>query len=366
MNTPLITVAELQKMLEEGAAITILDVRPQSQREEWFIAGSKYEDAYSALQVGDKSVFNNIRLPNTPVVTVCAAGKTSMVAADILNEQGYQAFSLEGGMKAWNYAWNTAELITEDIQIIQVRRVAKGVLSYIVAAGNEAAVIDAALDPQVYIDLAIQHNWKIKYVMDTHVHADYISRTRELAAATGASLYFSNNADVAYDFFPLGDSQTLHLGNIVIKGMLTPGHTPESISYLVDNKYLLSGDTLFVEGVGRPDLKADKEQAVQKAARLYESLQKIISLDDTVFVLPAHTSGTVAFDSVIIGGSITSLKEKIALLGLSKEDFIEQTISRIPPTPPNYVEIAALNKAGNHNGINPADLEAGANRCAVS
>lgn len=368
MDNGKITVAELQKMFEEGTQVNVLDVRPADQRAEWEIAGSIYENAYEGLKQGDQNILNHLDLPKTvPVVTVCAAGFTAAKATAILNSKGYSAFTLEGGMKAWNYAWNTAELKDENLTIIQVRRVAKGCLSYVIGSENEAIVVDASLDPEVYQQIAAKHNWTIRYVMDTHIHADYISRTIELAKVTEAIQLFTANAEVEYDFTPLSDRDTVPFGNSNLSAVFTPGHTPESISYLLNEKYLLTGDTLFSDGVGRPDLKANADQALQKAGHLFTSIEKILSLSSQdLLILPAHTSGTVAFDAKIIGDKLSRLSVEIKLLGLPKDEFIAQTISRIPEAPANYLQIAELNKKGNYEGINPADLEAGANRCAVS
>lgn len=368
MENGKITVAELQKMLEDGKPVNVLDVRPEDQRAEWKIAGSIYENAYDGLKRGDQNILDHMNLPKmVPVVTVCAAGVTAAKATAILNEKGYSTYTLEGGMKAWNYAWNTAEIEDENLTIIQVRRVAKGCLSYVIGSENEAVVIDASLDPQVYQEIAARHNWKIKYVMDTHIHADYISRTIDLAKATNTIHLFAENAEVEYSFTPLSDRDVIPFGSGGVTAVFTPGHTPESISYLVNDRYLLTGDTLFTDGVGRPDLKADAEQAIQKAGQLFNTLGKILSLSkEDLLILPAHASGTIAFDGKIIGDKLSRLSVEVELLGLPKEEFVAQTIARIPEAPANYLQIAALNKKGNHEGINPADLEAGANRCAVS
>ena len=368
MSAPKISAQELQKLLEEGREVFVLDIRPKEQRDEWKIEGSHYKDAYKALNEGDNSILDDINIPqNIPVVTVCAAGRSSQIAAEALKEKGFDAHSLEGGMKAWNYAWNIAEVVDDNITIVQVRRVAKGCLSYIIGSEGEAIVVDASLDPQVYLEIAAEHNWTIKYVTDTHIHADYISRTIELAKATGAQHLFTENAEVDYDFTPLKDREIITLGSARLTAVHTSGHTPESISYLINNNYLLTGDTLFIDGVGRPDLKADQQQGIQKAGQLYESLNKIFTLSkDDLLILPAHTSRPIAFDKIPIAGKLSVLRNNIDLLKFPKADFVEQIVNRIPPTPPNYLQIAALNKAGNYAGVNPADLEAGANRCAVS
>lgn len=371
MNDSTISVQELQMLLNENKPVFILDVRPQPEREEWHIPGSFHKDAYEQLKLGNESVLDEVPIPeNMPVVTLCAAGKTSKIAADILNKNGYAAYSLEGGMKAWNYAWNTAELMMADsnVKIIQLRRVAKGCLSYIVGSGNEAIVVDASLDPEVYLRIAKDQNWNLKYVMDTHIHADYLSRTRKLAADSGAKHIFIEEAEgnVEYPFIPVKDQQLLSFGSAALKILHTPGHTPESTSYLINGKALLTGDTLFTDGVGRPDLKADQQEAVRKATSLFESLERILSLPADTLVLPAHISHAVSFDGKMVQGHLTELKDRLELLNLSKEQFIEATLNRIPPAPPNYLTIADLNRKGSFEGQNPADLEAGANRCAVA
>lgn len=359
---------QLKSWLDSGKDVFILDVRPQEQREEWHIAGSIHLDAYKRLNDGDMSVLDEITIPNdVPVVTVCAAGRTSSIAANELRKKGINAYSLNGGMKEWNFAWNAAEITIGDVTLIQVRRVAKGCLSYIIGSRNEAIVVDASLDPKVYTTIAAEHNWTIQYVLDTHIHADYISRTIELAEATGAVHLFSKNADVSYTYAPLSDGDIITFGSAKLIAVFTPGHTPEGFSFQINNSFLLTGDTLFIDSVGRPDLKADHEQGMKKAEQLFFSIRRLLTLGtDDLLVLPAHTSGYIGFDGRIVGEKLSNLSAKIELLQLEKEAFVQQTMRRIAPTPPNYLQIAALNKAGNHEGVQLADLEAGPNRCAVS
>ncbi|HET9278434.1 MAG TPA: rhodanese-like domain-containing protein, partial [Flavitalea sp.] len=127
----------LRTWLENGDPIFVLDIRPSSQREEWQIPGSHYLDAYKRLNEGDKSVLDEIEIPeNAKVVTVCAAGRTSQIAAEALREKGFDACSLEGGMKAWSKAWNIAQKLFPDFEVLQVRRTGKGCLSYIVYSDN--------------------------------------------------------------------------------------------------------------------------------------------------------------------------------------------------------------------------------------
>ncbi|CAD5264812.1 MULTISPECIES: MBL fold metallo-hydrolase [unclassified Imperialibacter] len=369
MDGNTISAKDLQKILSSHEPVFVLDVRPQSQRDEWHIPGSTHRDAYSQLNGGDYTVLDDVVVPpHTPVVTLCAAGKTSLIAADVLRKKGIRAYSLEGGMKAWNFAWNTAEinLSKTDLQIIQVRRAAKGCLSYVIGSGGEAAVVDASLDPEVYLNLAKANDWQIRYVMDTHVHADYLSRTRELAAASGAKHLFIKDAEVDYTFTPVMDGDKINLGQTNIEIIHTPGHTQESTSYLLEGRALLTGDTLFTDGVGRPDLKANRAEAMQKAGQLYDSLQRLLKLSGDTIILPAHISKPVSFDEKAIKGVLADLHGSLDLLQFSKEQFVEASLQRIPATPSNYLTIAELNKKGIFAAHQPSELEAGANRCGIA
>ncbi|MFZ6010363.1 MAG: MBL fold metallo-hydrolase [Bacteroidota bacterium] len=362
-----ISVSLLASWLEKKTPVAVLDVRPKKEREEWAIPGSIHADVYDKLKAGDASALDQIELDiNIPVVTVCAAGKTSLIAADLLKHKGFEVYSLEGGMKAWNFAWNTAELMLNDVKVIQVRRSSKGCLSYVVGSGKEALVIDAALDPQVYVELAQSHGWSIKYVTDTHIHADFISRTRELAKATLAEHLLIGSAAVSYPFTTVDDGASINVGTAKVQVIHTPGHTPESTSFKLNNDALFTGDTLFVDGVGRPDLKADQDEVIKRSKLLYNSLHKLLKLNPKMLVLPAHLATAVPFNGRLIAESIEALGHKLDMLNMTESDFVQYTTSRIPPTPPNYLTIATLNKQGSYEGYTPADLEAGANRCAIA
>ncbi|MBS1505991.1 MAG: MBL fold metallo-hydrolase [Bacteroidetes bacterium] len=362
-----IDISILSSWLEKKKPVTVLDVRPKTEREEWSIPGSVHADVYDKLKAGDTNALDHIELNiGIPVVTVCAAGKTSLKAAELLKDKGFEVYSLEGGMKAWNFAWSTAEVVLNDVKIIQIRRSSKGVLSYIIGSDDEAIVIDAALDSHVYLDLANKNGWTIKYVTDTHIHADYLSRTRELAKASIATHVLIDAANVEYGYSPVSNGDYLHFGKAALEVIYTPGHTMESTSFRLGDDAIFTGDTLFVDGVGRPDLKADQDEAIKRSRLLYASLQRLLTLNPKTFVLPAHLATAVPFDGKLISETIENLKDKLDMLKLKESEFVKYTTSRIPPTPPNYLTIASLNKQGSYDGHIPADLEAGANRCAIA
>ncbi|QKX06697.1 MBL fold metallo-hydrolase [Aquimarina sp. TRL1] len=367
MTDTLISVEELRTKLENKERIQVIDIRPLEEREEWKIPGSVHVDVYHQLKSGKEDVFSTMDfLKDETVVTVCAAGKTSLIAMEQLRKKGVKAYSLEGGMRSWTRAWNTA--ITEDkhLKIIQVRRTGKGCLSYIIGSDGEALVIDPSLDIEVYISIAKNNNWKITHVLDTHIHADHFSRAKRLAATVKAQLLMPPNTALQYPYEKIQDQQLISFGLTNIQAIATPGHTSDSFSYLLQEKYLFSGDTLFTKGVGRPDLKANTDQAKIKAGILYDSLQKILSLSKEIIVFPGHISEPVSFDGKTIANSLGNIIDTVPLLTLEKQLFVQALLANIPLTPPNYEKIVALNYKGDIKERELIGLEAGANRCAIS
>lgn len=357
----------LRTWLETGKEVSILDIRPIQERTEWFIPGSVYYNAYDKLKANNHDALQGLHLDKTvPVVTICAGGKTSMIAASLLQRQGFEAYSLQGGMKGWSLSWNTAKLSFPDFEIIQFRRTGKGCLSYLIASNKEAIIIDASLPVEAYQEILVKEKFTLKHVIETHIHADHLSRSKQLAESNNATLHLPVPNKVNFDFVPVTDKTVFQTGNISIKAIQTPGHTLESTSYLINEKVLLTGDTLFTNGVGRPDLKANNDEAMQKSKMLFQSLQKLLALNENIIVLPAHTSQPVEFDNNPIQTTIRSIKQNVAMLQLKEDAFINTILQRIPPTPANYLSIAEKNIKGDFGDINPVDLEAGANRCAIS
>jgi len=359
--------ATLRNWLENGRPVTILDIRPISERTEWFIPGSIYLNAYDKLKANNRDALQGVHLDKTvPVVTICAGGKTSLIAADLLQKQGFEAYSLKGGMKEWSMSWNTAKISFPDFEIIQFRRTGKGCLSYLISSKNDAIAVDASLPIETYQEMLQRNKLSLKHVVETHIHADHLSRAKLLAETSNAILHLPVPNKVNFDFVAVTNTTVFQIGNITIKAIQTPGHTPESTSYLIDDKVLLTGDTLFINGVGRPDLRSGNDEAMQKSKMLYQSLQKLLALDENIIVLPAHTSQPVDFDNIPIQTTIGSIKQNVAMLRLSEEEFVNTILQRIPPTPANYQSIVEKNLKGDFSDINPVDLEAGANRCAIS
>jgi glyoxylase-like metal-dependent hydrolase (beta-lactamase superfamily II)/rhodanese-related sulfurtransferase len=358
----------LRDWLEAHQSVVVLDVRSDEDRAQWAIAGSLHINAYEALKAGQPGALADAILPHDrPVVTVCNTGRISQTAAAILADRGFDARSLVGGMQAWSLAWNTAyiPLVDSTFRVIQVRRTGKGCLSYVVASESEAAVIDPSLPADVYVTLAHRGEWTIRHVLETHIHADHLSRARELANQTGAALHLPAQQRAKFPFIAVAEGDRLQIGNATLAAIHTPGHTGESTSFVLNEAAVFTGDTLFTNGVGRPDLHANAEAACQRARAVFQSLLRLQALPSTLLVLPAHASEPIAFDGQPIGASLGDVSSWLSAWLASESGFVDRITSKLPPTPPNFIRIVELNESGDLPGIDPTDLEAGANRCAV-
>ncbi len=233
--------------------------------------------------------------------------------------------------------------------------------SYIVAGNGEAAVVDPKRDFDTYLDYAAANSLKITRILETHIHADYASGALELARATGAELWLSKY-DTGEDFeyaFPhreFGDGDELRLGDLLIKPLFTPGHTPEHLSFILHDLKrgphplaLLSGDFLFVGSLGRPDLLGEKAKR-RLAEQLYESMkQRIATLPDGVEVFPAHGAGSMCGSGMGDQPMSTLGYERLNNMFFGhtdREKFIEHILSTVPPFPDYYRRMKRVNSAG--------------------
>jgi glyoxylase-like metal-dependent hydrolase (beta-lactamase superfamily II) len=359
----------LRTWLDEQRPVTVLDIRDDASRAQWAIPGSVHVNAYDALREGRPGILGTTELPrDRPIVTICNAGRVSQTAADLLVERGLDARSLTGGMKAWSLAWNDAEVPTAQAgpRVIQVRRTGKGCLSYVVGSKGQALVIDPSLPIEIYLDIVRRKGWTLRHVLDTHIHADHLSRARQLATASGATLRLPDQRRVRFSFEPVHEGDTIELGDSRLTVIDTPGHTDESVSYLLGGAIAFTGDTLFVRGVGRPDLHAAPAEAERRARTLFTSLNRLRGLAPDTIVLPAHTGDPVPFDRKAITARLGDLETWLAGWLSLEQAFVDRLLARVPPTPPNFSSIVGLNEAGEQPLGDPTDLEAGANRCAVA
>jgi glyoxylase-like metal-dependent hydrolase (beta-lactamase superfamily II) len=363
MTSAAISASDLRTLLEQGRPLTIVDIRRPDDRE-WTIPGSVAIDAYDAVNAGQLGALADLAFDARPAVMVCGRGGTARRAAELLRAQGVDALTLDGGMHAWSTAWNTAHATVGGCEIVQVRRTGKGCLSYMVASNDAAVVIDASLAPDVYDELLRTLGWRLVAVVDTHIHADHLSRSRDLAEMAGAPLYLPANDRVRFGFRALNDLDRIQIGRSQLVAWRTPGHTAESTTYVLDNLASFTGDSLFIDGVGRPDLHGSKAQARANAALLYSSLGRLLQLPPSTLVFPGHVAAPIPFDNVQLSSTIDRAG-RMPLLRMTEAQFVSAVTERMPPLPANHERIIAANEVGEWPQ-GAQDLEAGPNRCAIS
>ena len=243
------------------------------------------------------------------------------------------------------------------VQQIYTNCLAQG--AYYISHNGEAAIIDPLRETQPYLDLLKQNNDTLKYIFETHFHADFVSGHVDLAKATNAQIVFGPNAQTTYKSYNAKDNEEFKIGGLTLKALHTPGHTLESTTYLlldVNNKphCIFTGDTLFIGDVGRPDL-AIKSTLTQEdlAGMLYESLRnKILPLPDDIIVYPAHGAGSSCGKNMSKETFDTLGNQKkvnYALQNISKNEFIAELTSGILPPPQYFVKNANLNMKGYKN-----------------
>jgi hydroxyacylglutathione hydrolase len=228
--------------------------------------------------------------------------------------------------------------------------------SYLIGSGGVAAVVDPQRDVGIYIEDAIRQGLRIEHVIETHLHADFISGHRELAALTGAQIYLGAQAAARFPHVPVHDGDEVRFGDCILRFLETPGHTLESISIVVTDTAqspgphaVLTGDTLFIGDVGRPDLAPDRTPQ-QLAGLLYDSLQtKLLTLPDSVLVYPAHGAGSLCGRQMSSEKSSTigqQRAENFALRAKTREEFVRLLTAELPERPGYFALDAEINRSG--------------------
>jgi hydroxyacylglutathione hydrolase len=228
--------------------------------------------------------------------------------------------------------------------------------SYLLASRGEAIVVDPQRDVDIYLKAAEERQVKIRHIFETHLHADFVSGHQELAARTGAKIYIGANADAKFPHVAVRDGFELRVGSVLLKVLDTPGHTLESICLVItdeekspDSWAVLTGDTLFLGDVGRPDLSPTHTPA-QLGGMLYESLhRKLLALADDVLVYPAHGAGSLCGRNMRAERSSTIGTERLTNYALqikSKDEFVRQLTSNLPTRPEYFLQDAEINRRG--------------------
>ena len=368
------TAADVARKVIDNKELFILDVRNADAFADWKIDGHKFEYLnipYFELLDGVEEI-----LPQIPtdkdILVVCAKEGSSIMVAEMLSDAGLDVAYLEGGMKSWSMYLEPIKVgdLAGGGELYQFVRLGKGCLSYMVISEGEAAIIDAVRFTDVFTNFAKEKNVTIKHVFDTHLHADHISGGRYIAAETGATYYLppKDAEEVVFEYTALEDGLTVQIGvsKIDVGALYSPGHTIGSTSFIVDGKYLLTGDILFIDSIGRPDLAGLAEDWV---GDLRDTLYKRYrELAEDLIVLPAHfmiieelnTDGTVA-------KRLGDLFAENHGLNIDNEaEFRSIVTDNLPPQPNAYQQIRHVNMGK----ITPdhdeqTEMEIGPNRCAV-
>jgi glyoxylase-like metal-dependent hydrolase (beta-lactamase superfamily II)/rhodanese-related sulfurtransferase len=378
---------DLKNKMDSGENLYILDVRTPEEYKSWKISYDKHVEP-SLVPLDKLSSAEQIK--NIPkdmeVITVCSHGMRSKMAAEYLSQLGYNVKSIRGGMVAWNKVNDLALIPSKadvNLKIWQIRRISKGCMTYLISYFNYAVIIDPPCSSVASIyELAKKNNLRIKAVIETHRHADHLSASMTIAKETGASIYLSpleeyvtgqamaNRLEMTF----LNDGQRIEISNgLSLSAIHTPGHTVGSISFKLEalsggnehderEIFLFSGDTLFVDGIGRPDLH-DKVDEFSRT--LFLTYKKLASLPDDAIVLSSHYSKSMKHEDPIFK-TIGEIKAYVKAFRMDENEFVSYVTSSIPPQPVNYKRILRLNKdLLLCNNLHLDDLEAGPNSCGI-
>ncbi|MFC4248219.1 rhodanese-like domain-containing protein [Natribaculum luteum] len=380
-----ITTGELRNKLDRDDDFTLFDTRDEESYNDWRIneaVNVEYSGSDDEL-VGDFDQYREELDEDDEIVTICATGRSAGMFAEYLEDEGFENVeTVDGGMESWSLAYDVVPIATknDDVVILQLQRRAKGCLGYLIGSkrAGKAALVDVTRATDVFLDAASEYGLDVVRVLDTHIHADHISRGRELADDLGVPYHLGQPAetrDPDVEFDGLEPNETVSVGPIDIKAVHTPGHTTGMTSYLVDDEALLTGDTLFVESIGRTELQFAGEDAKSGARVQYETLHhKILTMPDDVKVLPGHFSLTDDGEYIDVTpglpmfGTVGDIRTGNEILNLDEEEFVEHMFDNLPSKPPNYETVIATNlgEYEPEDEDEESELELGPNRCAAT
>ena len=359
----------------DGTELFVLDVRNEKDFDEWKIEGQNVHILnipYFDLLESVDSVLEQIP-EGKPLLVVCAKEGSSMFIAEQLAEAGRTNISyLAGGMKSWSEYLEPVKVadLKGGGELYQFVRIGKGCLSYAVLSAGEAALIDTSRMIDQYKSFLQGKGAKVVHTIDTHLHADHISGGRILADEYNATYHLppKDASEVTFAYEKLEEGKDIFVGKerIVVQPVYSPGHTIGSTSFIIDNRFLLSGDILFIESIGRPDLAGLAEDWVGDLRETLYSRYKKLSPD--LIVLPAHFGKiTEIGKGGLVSSRLGDLYERNPGLKIEDEDQFRKTVTEnLPPQPNAYKEIRQTNMGRIHpNEDEQREMEIGPNRCAV-
>lgn len=369
-----ITPRELYDGITTGSIPLILDVRNQDEFATWQVEGTKPVPTKNLpIWMAVEHIDDLITEVPEDTVVVCAHGNGSGLLLDMLADEGVQARNLEGGTAAW------AELLVpEPLSCLpdgvvgwQILRPSKACLSYLIGVpGKDSIVVDPARFPDPYIELAAREGMTITHVIDTHVHADHVSGGPELADKVGAAYHLpleDAGGSIPWPNEPLVDGTEIDLGGHTVAtfAIKMPGHTPGTTCVHIPGHLLLTGDTVFVRGVGRPDLTG---KADELARELYYTVnEKLRPLEPGTTVLPAHWSSAEEMgEDGMVKTTLAKVFESTLLNEADLVKFVEEIVGTLPSAPDFYDTIREVNSGKQVSAEEIETLEIGKNQCAAS
>jgi glyoxylase-like metal-dependent hydrolase (beta-lactamase superfamily II) len=380
------TPTDLRRRLADGDPVTLLDVRDRTEIERWRIEAPSYHHVpymkfVAAGVTGDVADL----LPDDvrePVVVVCPRGEASAEVANQLVDAGIDAENLAGGMEAWARLYDRLEVATTGgATVYQYRRPASGCLGYAVVADGEMAAIDplrAFADR--YVDDAAELGVTLTYAIDTHVHADHVSGVRALASRGATPVLprgtLERGVADAEGFETVRDGDELAVGDATLRAVALPGHTTGMTGFAVggaeprsagsrteSDGALLTGDSLFLDSVARPDLQDDANPEAQ-ARDLYATLtDRLRGFPDDTLIAPGHTDANVEGGAEV--ARLGDLRERLPVFDMDESEFVEH-VTRVGAEPANADRIVAINLGHESVADETAfELELGPNNCAA-
>ena len=369
---------DLFEFLTNREEMLILDVRNEEDFERFNVEGPyPFEMAnvpyFDFMEEEEASVAKVSR--RQPIKVVCAKEGSAQYVGEILVNHGFNDVGyLTGGIKTWGNMLVPKRLnpLSDEYALYQFIRPGKASCNYGLIYQGEMVIFDPSRNYNFYQSFANSHNAKIVRTFETHLQADYISGSKQIANATGAEImaHVGDFSNASFQYSEVHDGETFALGDNgpVVKVMHSPGHTPGSTSYIIDDKFFISGDTIFILSVGRPDLGG---KAKEWSAMLYETLtNKVQNLDKNLNVLPGHfMNWTEANDQLIFSEKLENIvghNSSIYTLD-SLEKFTEFILDNMRNSPPVYNEIRKVNTGLLDVDINEADvMDLGKNECAAA
>lgn len=375
MELKAMTAKELARIVLAKEEIFILDVRNETDFNDWKVEGDSVDIInipYFDLLDGVDDALDKIPEGKMLLVVCAKEGSSKFVAEQLVESGKSNVHYLEGGMKSWSEHLEPVKIgeLKDGGSLYQFVRIGKGCLSYMVVSGGEAAVIDTLRMTEVFEQFAREQGAQVKHTLDTHLHADHISGGRKLADQTGATYWLppKDATEVTFNYEKLEEGRNITVGftTIRIQPIYSPGHTIGSTSFIVDDQYLLTGDILFIESIGRPDLAGLAEDWV---GDLRDTLYKrYTELSQDLIVLPAHFGKVTELgEDGRVMAKLSDLYQKNPGLNIREEDEFRRTVTEnLPPQPNAYQEIRQTNMGK----ITPdedeqREMEIGPNRCAV-